>query len=311
MLWVAERGGHAEVWAASPEGGGAHRLADLPGDSFPAAPDPRGTHALVVVAEEDARGHREGMWLVPLDGGQPAPFGPRSARIRNPAWTRDGDAVIFEADLDAYRDLYALSRTGDLRRLTAAPHGSFEPTVSRDGRLAFGTSRDENAEIYTSNPDGSAPVRLTTDPADDVHPEWRPDGERLGWISHRGGIARVWTMAPDGTDPRPLRPRKEREQSLDLDFAWSPDGSRVAVVVQSGPREVDILLVDAETGLERAHIGGAGVDEHPAWSPDGRWLVYTAAGDLARVDRSGAGRVQLTTDPSPDWLPRWAHSTVR
>jgi TolB protein len=302
ILWVAERSGHAEVWSAAGDGSGAHRLADLPGSSFPAAPDPQARDALVVVSEDDARGHSERMWLVPLDGGAAAPFGPRSARIRNPAWSATGDAVYFESDLESYRDLYLLGRGGALHRVTEAPNGSFEPAVSAS-RLAFGTSRDGNAEIYASALDGTSPVRLTDDPGDDVHPGWRPDGLRLAWIAHRVGVARAWTMAPDGTDARPLRPNAGTD--LDLDYAWSPDGALIAVVVQTGPREVDVDLVEAESGRVLTRIGGPGVEENPGWSPDGQWLVFTSAGDLQRVDRRGEGRIALTDDPAPDWLPRW------
>ncbi len=302
LLWVAERGGVAQVWTADADGADPRPLADLPGTAFPAAPDPLGTHALLVTAEDDARGHREQLWLAPLDGGTAAPFGPRTERIRNPAWSPDGRTVVFEADLESFRDIWAIGRDGTgLRRLTVTEHGSFEPSISAT-RLAFGTSRDGNAEIYAAAPDGSAPVRLTDDVADDVRPVWSPDGSRLAWISHRGGTARVWTMAPDGTDARPLRAAAEK--AMDLDLAWAPDGGRLAVVVQTGAREVDIDLVDAD-GRVVARLGGPGVDEQPAWSPDGRWLVYAAAGELVRVDRDGGGARPLTADPAPDWLPRW------
>lgn len=313
ILWVAERRGHAEVWASDADGAHARPLAELPGTSFPAAPDPLGTHALVVTAEDGPRGHREGMWLIPLDGSPAAPFGPRSQRIRNPAWTADGQRIVFESDIESYRDLYAIPRAGGKPvRLTDAPHGSFEPAISPGGQLAFGTSRDGNAEIYAAAADGSNPVRLTDDVADDVHPAWRPDGGRLGWISHRGGAARIWTMAPDGTDARPLVVRSPGEQTTDIDFAWSPDGAVVAVAVMTGPREVDIDLVDGASGARLARLGGPGVDEHPAWSPDGRWLVYTSAGDLVRVTRAGDDPRPLTHDAAPDWLPRWlGYSTAR
>lgn len=302
LLWVAERGGHAEVWASDADGGDPHRLADLPGAGFPAAPDPLGRLALVVTSEDDGRGHREGLWLVPLDGGPPMPLGPRTARVRNPVWTPDGASVLFESDAGSFRDLYAVSREGGpVRRITTTEQGTFEPTVA-GGRLAFGTSRDGNAEIYASDLDGGQPVRLTSDPADDTHPAFSPDGTRIAWISDRGGAARVWTMAADGTGARPLR--EAAGKALDLDFAWSPDGSRLAVVVQSGPRDVDVELWTPD-GAPLGRIGGPAVDENPAWSPDGRWLVYTSGGDLVRVDRDGGGARTLTGDPAPDWLPRW------
>ena len=47
------------------------------------------------------------------------------------------------------------------------------PVWSPDGRqLAFQSARDGNLEIYVMNADGTNPVRLTNDPADDVGAVW-------------------------------------------------------------------------------------------------------------------------------------------
>jgi Tol biopolymer transport system component len=46
---------------------------------------------------------------------------------------------------------------------------------------------------------------------------------------------------------------------------------------------------------------------HPRFSPDGRWLVYVANGDLFKARLDGSGRTQLThrgkqsTNDQPDW----------
>jgi Tol biopolymer transport system component len=51
------------------------------------------------------------------------------------------------------------------------------------------------------------------------------------------------------------------------------------------------------------------VDDQPAWSPDGKYLVFPSdrTGDvelfLMRAD--GSGQTQLTKSPGADWLPRW------
>jgi TolB protein len=41
-------------------------------------------------------------------------------------------------------------------------------------RLVWTSARDGNLEIYAANVDGSGTVRLTSDPADDVSPSFRP-----------------------------------------------------------------------------------------------------------------------------------------
>ena len=90
--------------------------------------------------------------------------------------------------------------------------------------------------------------------------------------------------------------------------AWSPDGSRIAVAMSGS-----IWSVDPETGIADELTSGPGYHSMPAWSPDGRFLVYTVDRNnegigLAVVDlASGESRMlteddHLYTDPafSPD-----------
>ncbi len=53
--------------------------------------------------------------------------------------------------------------------------------------------------------------------------------------------------------------------------AWSPDGLRVAVAMSGS-----IWSVDPATGVASQLTHGPKYHSSPAWSPDGRWLVYTA-----------------------------------
>ena len=49
------------------------------------------------------------------------------------------------------------------------------PVWSPDGsKIAFGSNRDGNDEIYVMNADGSGQVNLTNSPAFDYAPVWRP-----------------------------------------------------------------------------------------------------------------------------------------
>lgn len=307
IVYVDEQAGGATLAAVDPTGAPI-RLASVPGATFPAAPDPRGTHVLWVSTTDGAEGHRESLWIAPMEGGDPIPLAPPSGRVRNPAWAPGGGWIAFESDAVSFRDLYRIERDGSgLRRLTHAPHGSFEPSISPDGgRVAFASSRDGNAEIYVADADGARPTRRTDHPGDDVRPGWSPDGSMLTWIAHRDGISRVWRAdATEGGD-RPLR--SDASPSLDLDYAWSPDGSRLVIVVQVAPRDIDLHVVTSE-GAPIAVISAPGIDEHPAWSPDGRWLAFTSSRsgkpELWLASANGDALRQLTRGPNPAWLPRW------
>ena len=53
--------------------------------------------------------------------------------------------------------------------------------------------------------------------------------------------------------------------------SWSPDGESLVVSMHGS-----IWSVDIETGLSLELVSGPKYYSSPAYSPDGRWLVYTA-----------------------------------
>ncbi|MEZ4234978.1 MAG: hypothetical protein R3F59_02200 [Myxococcota bacterium] len=313
IVMVSERvNGEGErvpaVWAVRPDG--THRVPigrELPGAVFPGPIDPKGTHVLLVSSEDGKRGHVEQLWLGPLRGGPVRPLLPPSKFVRNPAWADGGDAVVAESDAQSFRDLYRAERAGGPpKRITDQPNGSFEPDAGPDGRIVFGASRDGNAEIYVMQGDGTQPVRLTDAPGDDLKPHWSPDGTRIAWIAHRNGVARVWTMAPDGSHPQPVR---EKASGNDIDLAWSPDGKRLAIVVQEGQAQGEIVVVEADTGAEVGRLDGPAMDEHPAWSPDGQWIAWTEShgenANVAIARPTGEDRRTVSAGGVSEWLPRW------
>jgi Tol biopolymer transport system component len=50
------------------------------------------------------------------------------------------------------------------------------------------------------NADGSNPLRLTLDPADDRRPTWSPDGTQLAFASQREGNWEIYIMNADGSN---------------------------------------------------------------------------------------------------------------
>jgi Tol biopolymer transport system component len=50
-----------------------------------------------------------------------------------------------------------------------------------NGKIAFQTFRDGNAEVYVMNADGSGQTNLSNNPADDTVPDWSPNGAKLAF----------------------------------------------------------------------------------------------------------------------------------
>ena len=87
-----------------------------------------------------------------------------------------------------------------LRPRGAAP---FTQTSARaqspDGRIAFESDGDGNAEIYAMNADGSGVERLTSNSALDDGPSWSPDGRRIAFFSERDESRSIYAMNAAGS----------------------------------------------------------------------------------------------------------------
>jgi dipeptidyl aminopeptidase/acylaminoacyl peptidase len=64
-------------------------------------------------------------------------------------------------------------------------------------RLAFDSRPEGQADIYLMSARGGAPVRLTSNPTDDVMPSWSRDGKWVYFSSVRSGAFEIW-KAPVG-----------------------------------------------------------------------------------------------------------------
>jgi Tol biopolymer transport system component len=70
----------------------------------------------------------------------------------------------------------------------------------------------------------------------------------------------------------------------------------------------DLYIVTVATGKVRRLTANRAIEGVPAWSPSGRWIAYSRAGEiwLIRPDGTrahGLGRVGVGTDWAPDWSP--------
>jgi dipeptidyl aminopeptidase/acylaminoacyl peptidase len=95
------------------------------------------------------------------------------------------------------------------------------------------------------------------------------------------------------------------------EFSWSPDGSQL-VYSSDGVVGGDLYVLGADgTGLRRLTFQGG--NDHPAWSPDGRLIVYvhTVRGprleaELWLVSAEGGSPSQITMDGGQKFPPAWS-----
>ena len=299
---------------------GAYRLAfgeapvrvSGPEDEVALAVSPDGAAILVGRTVETPAGARE--QLVLREGGGARPITPASGRARNPAWSPDGAWFAFEADLDAFSDIYRAERAGGPPvRLTADVAGNYEPAVSPDGaHVAFVSSRDRQAEVYRMAPDGADPVRLPAAPRDEWAPRWAPNGSLVAVLSDERGRDELFVMRPDGTDRRRLNASRDGPEAevLEGEPAWAPDGRTLLYSTRARGGASQIWSVDVASGAHRPLTGPDDASYGPTFSPDGRWIAFVSERDgdpevyVASADGSRPTRV--TRAPGPDWGLFWA-----
>jgi TolB protein len=313
---------HARISVVPAAGGTIATVTTTSADSelseFPARVSPDGRTLLSLSSQTLPDGQTlDAFGLVDLAAlpGTPRPIGPQ-AQLRNPSWSPDGQWLVFESNAASFRDLYRLDlASGSILRLTDDPQGNFEPAISPDGqRIAFVSSRDGNAEIYVMTSDGGSPQRLTHALGDDSAPTWSPDGRTIAFLSARErerGID-VFVMDGDGAGQRPLVDDPTRTRSIIArDATFSPDGSRLAFTqLVPGGEGGGVVIVATDTGEVVARTTGEPVDDHPSWSPDGRWLVFARSrgeerSDIARMRADGSELELITDGQGVHWLPRW------
>lgn len=204
-------------------------------------------------------------------------------------------------------------------RLTDDPSQDHWASWFPDGnRIAFQTQRDGNREVYVMNADGSAATNLTRDAAQDLLPEVSPDGRHIVFFSDRGlehgprelpGHLYVMDAAGGAAERLTKTP-------LTSSFfgAWSPDGTTLVFARDFGGN-VDLVLLDLDSGEETRLPGTAASEFGGRFSPDGQHIAFAAAGPdgearIVVIEAGGSGRVELTAGAQhydPVWSPdgRW------
>jgi Tol biopolymer transport system component len=145
-----------------------------------------------------------------------------------------------------------------------------------------------------------------------------PDGQRVAFYSRRN----IFTVDLFIADSRTGRIVKKltspnRNQHFDaLSFissagTFSPDGSKLAFVVfEQGDNRLAILDINSSDVERRIEVRGVGAISNPAWSPDGRSIVFSgmAGGisDLYLMDVASGQARKLTNDKYGDLHPAWS-----
>jgi TolB protein len=224
-----------------------------------------------------------------------------------PRWSPDGRSIAYTSYRRGGANLFISNIfAGTLDEVTKGDKvgENWLPAWSPDGtRLAFSTTRDGNPEIYIVNRDGSGLRRLTNNPSIDITPTWSPSGTQIAFTSDRSGTPQIYVVDADG-----LNLSKKTSESYCDRPTWSPAPfNEIAYAARSGPG-FDIRVLDLSTGATKSLTFGEGTNESPAFSPNGRHIVFTSTRSgktqVFTMARDGKNVRQITkagNNYEPDW----------
>jgi hypothetical protein len=224
----------------------------------------------------------------------------------DPAWSPDGTRIAFTRSTPSGpSEIYVVDSDGsNLERLTRG--GGFgsaaEPTWSPNGRRIAYTwyTRSSPPQILVLRFGAGPPTRV----ARGVEPAWSPRGNRIAYVGQAPALydpdqllnRELWITSPRGSSHEGVY---EGERPSDPD--WSPDGERLAL------QDADAVLSVAAGGSDLRRFGRLteAIHASPAYSPDGRFVIYSlpayGARDRLAVENLRTGSIREFVSPVRDW----------
>ena len=211
LYFVTARGGSFDIYR--------YRFADKsetpfvagPRDQIQPAESPDGTR-LAYISGVDGRLGTGGIWIKPLEpaGGEATLVHYEETEYRaRPAWTPDGQSILFSSDEPGSNDIAIVpSAGGNPVYLSADPMNEYSPTVAPDGaRFAFVSNRPGPTILFTA-PMGGGPAS-----------SWSEVAIKSRRTSAATGRVRVRVLGPNGA------PTSARIYPMASDKrAYAPDG---------------------------------------------------------------------------------------
>lgn len=251
-----------------------------------------------------------------------------------PCVSRDGSTIVFRHRFDFY-----LLRPGQGEPKKLAIHHNVDRTAEKVNRrvltsatqVAFNTEGTEIAfiaggDLWVMDTELREPRQVTSTAEEERDPVFSPDGESLWYVSDRSYSVQptkesdgsrvqtdLWRASrKDGAKPWFLNDQFTRacmtdDPEVESGLKFAPTGDQVAFI--RGRGEIWVMKPDGKDA-RKVHSGFSRPEFD--WSPDGKWLVYSAEDtdfnrDIWLLPLEGSRPAfNLSRSPWPDFSPVWS-----
>jgi dipeptidyl aminopeptidase/acylaminoacyl peptidase len=244
-------------------------------------------------------------------------------RIGDPQISPDGKTIAFvittfdKNQNSSNSNIYVIpANGGEIRQLTTAKRGNFNPRWSPDGKtIAFISNRDGSPQIYTIPMDGGEANKVTNVSTGVNGLQWSPDGTRFAYWSE------IYPDCPDDDCNRKRMEEKDQSKVQAMLFEGLPyriwdkwkfeTRYNVFTIPVDGGDPVNLTPGDFDS--PPISLGGYWTY---AFSPDGEELVFlrntdemiaiSTNNDVFTVSIAGGEPHRLTTNPGNDSQPAYS-----
>jgi dipeptidyl aminopeptidase/acylaminoacyl peptidase len=229
IVFETNRDGNEEIYTMNADGTNRVDLTRNPADDT----DPRWSSDGSRIVFASNRSGNYQIYTMNADGSAVTRVTHDANDDRRPTWTADGH-ILFQNGSFPNRAIFRIRADGNgLQQLT--PVSSDNATVAaapRGGRIAFSSTRGDGTQrLYTANADGGAAHLVLPSPPGpetaDVEADWSPRGNELVFDRFTFGgpvTSDLYVVRTDGTGLRRLTNTPDR---LELQPAWSADGTKI------------------------------------------------------------------------------------
>jgi dipeptidyl aminopeptidase/acylaminoacyl peptidase len=288
----------SHLWLCNRDGSGMRRITWTGKRNGNPRWSPDGTE----VAFVSDRAEPNGIFVLPMDGGEAREVTKHPSPISELAWSPDGRTVAFVASFDPANPESKKPENG------AAPvRVTSRLDYKQDNRGYLDNNR---THIFLVDVDSGEKRRLTTSLHDHINPAWSPDGRTIACrvIDLNGMVSRLTLIDLATGAAKPVT----WENGTITAFAWSPDGSRI--VFAGDPDHTyqpDVYVLTPSSGTLRRVTGDLPClpdggfptilpPSMPVWLDENRtlWHAFRAgASGLWTVDLRDGGTEQVEGEP--------------
>jgi Tol biopolymer transport system component/imidazolonepropionase-like amidohydrolase len=318
IAFQAYRTSNWQIWTIRADGTELQPVTSGPYDDREPAWSPDGRQ----IAFASDRSGSYDVWLLTLATGAVTQLTTAPSNEFQPSWRGGSNEIAYVSDRREHPGVYAIASNGPAERLVAESTGNVAaPAFAPDGSaVAFSVVAGSRSRLMVQ-------TRNIADPDEDVfpfRPQWTSATELLytadGRIKRRpvaGGPARIVEFTADVSFTRPAFTPKRT--NFDLAGTQPARGIVHPVVSPDGTQVAFAALGDLWTmpvgGNPQRLTRDAAVDADPAWSPDGRSVVFssdrTGAMNLWLRDLASGADRQLTRGTGAAMQAAWSPDGTR